>query len=96
MEKNVIKQTAVKWFFDEIIKTYWDYMTSERQDELFEKAEEIEKQQQDEYAIGFAEWFTDNTLRVDLDGYKTFGDTDETKPHTIKELLEIYKKEKVL
>jgi hypothetical protein len=48
----------------------------------------------DEFAIGFAEWFADNTLRVDLDGYKTFGDTDETKPHTIKELLEIYKKEK--
>ena len=50
----------------------------------------------DEFAIGFAEWFADNTLRVDLDGYKTFGDTDETKPHTIKELLEIYKKEKKL
>jgi len=48
----------------------------------------------DEYAIGFAEWFADNTLRVDLDAYKTFGDNDETKPHTIKELLEIYKKEK--
>jgi hypothetical protein len=49
-----------------------------------------------EFAIGFAEWFADNTLRVDLDCYKTFGDTDETKPHTIKELLEIYKKEKGL
>ena len=50
----------------------------------------------DEFAIGFTEWFADNTLRVDLDGYKTFGDTDETEPHTIKELLEIYKKEKGL
>jgi hypothetical protein len=50
----------------------------------------------DEFAIGFVEWFADNTLRVDLDGYKTFGDTYETKPHTIKELLEIYKKEKGL
>jgi hypothetical protein len=49
----------------------------------------------DEYAIGFAEWFADNTLRVDLDAYKTFGDTDETKPHTIKEILEIYKNRKV-
>lgn len=48
----------------------------------------------DDFAIGFTEWFADNTLRVDLDGYKIFGDTDETKPHTIKELLEIYKKEK--
>lgn len=50
----------------------------------------------DEFAIGFAEWFVDNTLRVDLDGYKTFGDADETAPHTVKELLEIYKKEKGL
>jgi hypothetical protein len=58
-------------------------------------ANEIEKLT-DEFAIGFAEWFADNTLRVDLDGYKTFGDTDETKPHTVKELLEIYKDEKDL
>ena len=50
----------------------------------------------DEFAIGFTEWFADNTLRVDLDGYKTFGDTNETAPHTVKELLEIYKKEKGL
>jgi hypothetical protein len=50
----------------------------------------------DEFAIGFTEWFADNTLRVDLDGYKTFGDTDETAPHTVRELLEIYKKEKGL
>jgi hypothetical protein len=49
----------------------------------------------DEFAIGFAEWFSDNTLRVDLNAYKTFGDNDETKPHTIKELLEIYKNRKV-
>jgi hypothetical protein len=45
----------------------------------------------DEFAIGFTEWISDNTLRVELDGYKTFGDDEETKPHTIKELLEIYK-----
>jgi len=50
----------------------------------------------DEFAIEFVEWFADNTLRVDLDGYKTFGDADETEPHTIKQLLEIYKIEKGL
>jgi hypothetical protein len=50
----------------------------------------------DDFAIGFTEWFADNTLRVDLDGYKTFGDADETEPHTIKELLQIYRKEKGL
>ncbi len=53
-------------------------------------------QTRDEFAIGFTEWFADNTLRVDLDGYKTFGDTDETAPHTVRELLEMYKKEKGL
>jgi hypothetical protein len=58
----------------------------------------LEKRQNelDEFAMGFAEWFADNTLRVDLDGYKTFGDTEQTKPHTVKELLEIYKKQKGL
>jgi hypothetical protein len=66
-------------------RMYYDYNHLE----LAEKCEVIA----DEFAIGFAEWFADNTLRVDLDTYKTFGDTDETKPHTIKEILEIYKKE---
>jgi hypothetical protein len=50
----------------------------------------------DNYAIEFAEWKDDNTLRVDLDGYKVFGDTEKDKPNTLKELLEIYKKEKGL
>ena len=45
----------------------------------------------EDFAIGFVEWFADSTLKVDLDGYKTFGDTDETELHTTKELLEIYK-----
>lgn len=50
----------------------------------------------DEYAIEFAEWKNDNSLRVDLDGYKVFGDSEYDKPHTLKELLEIFKKEKGL
>jgi len=58
------------------------------------KHKKLEKEQTDDFAVEFAEWFADNTLRVDLDGYKTFGDTNETKPHTIEELLEIFKKEK--
>ena len=71
----------------------------ESEDELFELGIQVgieeTEQLQDEFAIGFAEWFSDNTLRVDLDAYKTFGDNDETKPHTIKKLLEIYKNRKV-
>ncbi len=46
----------------------------------------------DEFAIEFTEWKDDNTLRVDLDGYKVFGDTEKDKPNTLKELLEIFKK----
>ena len=57
---------------------------------ISEKCEEIA----DEFAIEFAEWKEDNTLRVDLDKYKVFGDTENDKPHTFKELLEMYKKEK--
>ena len=38
-------QTAVEWFYDQITRTYWDYMTTERQNELFEQAKEMEKKQ---------------------------------------------------
>ncbi len=71
-------------------------LTGHLSDEKTEVDVNIATRIAEEFAIGFAEWFADNTLRVDLDGYKTFGDTEQTKPHTIKELLEIYKKEKGL
>lgn len=48
----------------------------------------------DEFAIEFSLWKDENTLRVDLNGYKAFGDTENDKPHTLQELLQIYKKEK--
>ena len=38
------KQTAVEWFYDQITRTYWDYMTSEQQNLLFEQAKQIEKE----------------------------------------------------
>jgi len=48
---------------------------------LIEEAKEMEKQQQDDFAIGFAEWLIKR----------------ETKYfESLKELLEIYKKEKGL
>jgi hypothetical protein len=71
-------------------------LTGHLSDEKSEVDVRIAARIAEEFAIGFAEWFADNTLRVDLDGYKTFGDTDKTKPHTVIELLEIYKKEKGL
>jgi hypothetical protein len=39
------KQTAVQWFYDQITRTYWDYMTTERQNELFEQAKAMEQEQ---------------------------------------------------
>jgi hypothetical protein len=39
------KQTAVEWFYDQITRTYWDYMTSEEQNLLFEQAKQMEKEQ---------------------------------------------------
>jgi hypothetical protein len=40
-----MKQTAVEWFYDQITRTYWDYMTTERQNELFQQALAMEKEQ---------------------------------------------------
>lgn len=39
------KQTAVQWFYDQITRTYWDYMTTERQNELFEQANAMFEEQ---------------------------------------------------
>ena len=49
----------------------------------FKQGVKLQKQKQDEFAIDFAEWFDDLN-------------EDYCKNYTIKELLEIYKKEKGL
>lgn len=48
--------------------------------EIFEQAEEMEKQQSDDYAIEFAEWLVQHK--------------DFNKSKSTKQLLEIFKKEK--
>ena len=64
--------TAVEW----LCKQY--YL---KQDiEIVEQAKEMEKQQQDDFAIGFAEWALNLHYKTEIN----------------KELLEIYKKEKGL
>ena len=65
--------------------------------EYFEQAKEMEKQKQDEYAIGFVEWFTNEKSEYSI----MYGNQEKrfatfTKDYTAKELLEIYKKEKHL
>jgi hypothetical protein len=81
-----MKQTAVEWLKKELE----DYGSNSHLsldwttfDELIKQAKEMEKQQQDEFAIGFAEWFS--YLKYNESRYKTN-----------EELLEIYKKEKGL
>lgn len=39
------KQTAVEWFYDILTNRYWDYMTYEEQDEIYQKAKQMEKEQ---------------------------------------------------
>jgi hypothetical protein len=51
-------------------------------DELIQQAKEQEQKEKDEFAIGFAQWCDEN--------YNTL------KPYDMKQLLEIYKKEKGL
>jgi hypothetical protein len=50
------------------------------------KSKEMENQQQDEFAIGFAEWIYTN-------GRETIKKANEDGLKSTKELLEIYKKE---
>jgi hypothetical protein len=74
MEKNK-KNTAVEW-----LQQLYDYSPESCIiDDEFERAKEIEKQQQGEFAIGFAYWCEWRNDRA----FKTY-----------EELLEIYKNKK--
>ena len=62
---------------------------------LFRDAKEMEKQQQDDFAIEFAEWCDDNYFRMGNTSFWAESmDWDNDDKFTTKELLEIYKKEK--
>ena len=83
-----MKQTAVEWLVQETPNMHWEdaYWA-----DLFERAKEMEKQEQDEFAIGFAEWVEYSCWKIESDRYLYEDDQFSTK-----ELLEIYKKEKGL
>lgn len=66
--------TAVEWFIQEFEKE----PTKVNLDRLAEEAKEMEKQQQDKFAIGFAEWLIDPIPKP-------------IEQFTIKQLLEIYR-----
>ena len=83
---NKQQHTAVE-FLEKYLETALydiDYLTWKLIFSAVEKAKEMEKQQQDNFAIGFAEWLIEK---------------EREHPNRIirgKELLEIYKKEKGL
>jgi len=86
--------TAVEWLEEELKTRYGLTPTSIL---LFRDAKEMEKQQQDEFAIGFAEWssfYREKNRNSKLDMLHAKSKYDES--YTTKELLEIYKKEKGL
>jgi CO dehydrogenase nickel-insertion accessory protein CooC1 len=68
--------TAVEFLIDN-----FHYYYSTKWNDILEKAKEMEKQKQDEFAIGFAEWKNKGCYCNDI---------------LTKELLEIYKKENKL
>jgi methanogenic corrinoid protein MtbC1 len=90
-----MKQTAVEWLVQEINKINASTEAKRFINKLEKQAKEIEKEQQNEFAIGFGQWLVSNCYSED-DIYwwliKTGGDVRKST----EELLEIYKKEKGL
>ena len=75
-----MKQTAVEWLVEEL----YDFIIwNDKAKYVLKQALEMEKQQQDEFAIGFYEWRSTTPIK-NIDQY------------TNKETLEMYKKEKGL
>jgi len=90
-----MKQTAVEWLMDKLFDPTFD---NGKQIDWFEQAKEIEKQQQDEFAIGFAEWCIKK--RIDFFDSTEIGETYTingfVSRYKMSELLEMFKKEKGL
>jgi hypothetical protein len=86
--------TAVEWLMANLISEPISEADFENNINCWNEAEEMEKQQQDEFAIGFAEWLYkwDNTRLPNGNWIIKLG----LKPYTSEEVLEIYKKEKGL
>jgi len=86
-------QTAVEWFAKRIKSdTIFNF------EKVLKQAKEMEKQQQDEFAIGFAEWCIKK--RIDFFDSTEIGETYTingfVSKYKMSELLEMFKKEKGL
>jgi hypothetical protein len=77
-----MKQTAVEWLLGNLISDPISEADFENNINCWNEAEEIEKKQKDEFAIGFAEWLFENC--------DNFPKEDQSL------ILRVYKKEKGL
>jgi len=89
-----MKQTAVEWLAKELLREH-PILTNH---DAIQQAKEMEKQQQNEFAIGFAEWCIKK--RIDFFDSTEIGETYTingfVSRYKMNELLEIFKKEKGL
>jgi hypothetical protein len=82
---------TVQWLQEALSLTFEQEMKFEG---LFQQAKEMENKEQDKFAIGFAEWLTNEKSEYSI----LYGNQEKRfatfeKDYTPKELLEIYKKE---
>jgi len=85
--------TAVEWL-QEALSIHLTFEQQMQFEGLFQQAKEMEKQQQDEFAIGFAKWNSYKYKYLPNKGW--FGNSYELEMgifKSSKQLLEIYKKE---
>ena len=87
-----MKQTAVEWFEKELQKNFNIEGVQPLYDDIFEQAKEMEKEQQDEFAIKFTDWCEDYYYPSSAkDIWYDKPDFSNAKKFTTKELLEIFK-----
>lgn len=86
-----MKQTAVEYLL-EILERYKSQNTLFFAED-FEQAKKIEKQQQDDYAIKFLDWFDKNCYARGENSYLLWDNDDE--PLTSKEILNNLKTNKI-
>jgi len=87
-----MKQTAVEWLAKELLREH-PILTNH---DAIQQAKEMEKQQQDDFAIEFAEWLLINAYMNGTISYKTCMLKSQGVDIKTKELLEMFKKEKGL
>lgn len=90
-----MKQTPVEFLEKEIFRNYkflLQKVDCTRLEESIEQAKEMEKQQQDEFTIKFAEWKDINCIYYDGWNIRVPLGDKYSDVYTNEELLEIFKK----